>query len=310
MRAIVVDKAASGGLTLGEVDSPERGPGQALIRVRAFSLNRGETRTALVDAADGWRPGWDFAGIVEEAASDGSGLPQGARVVGMLGGGAWAEFVAANAIMLSSLPDDVSFETASTLPVAGLTADHALRKNGPIEGKRVLVSGASGGVGTFALQLGKRMGAHVIAAIRNPAQEDFVRGLGARDVAIGSDLAGAEAFGPYDLILESVGAKSLAAALTMLAPGGMCVLFGASAGAETTFDAAKFRVGGTSLYGLFLGYEFRFEPPGVGLARLAGLVSEGALVPQIDVVADWRETAKVAADLMARRFNGKAVLTI
>ena len=106
-----------------------------------------------------------------------------------------------------------------------------------------------------------------------------------------------------------VGGQSLAAALGMLAPGGTCVLLGASAGSQTTFDAAKFRVGGTTLYGLVMGYEFRREPPGVGLAELVGLVAERKLRPEIAVTAKVSEIAEVAAKLIERGFVGKAVLT-
>ncbi|HUO12555.1 MAG TPA: zinc-binding dehydrogenase, partial [Caulobacteraceae bacterium] len=116
--------------------------------------------------------------------------------------------------------------------------------------------------------------------------------------------------GPFDLVLESVGGRTLGAALEMLAPGGTCVVFGASDNPITSFDASKFRAGGTSLYGLYLGYELQFEPPSVGLARLAALVAEGALDPMVEVTAPWEDVARVGQDLLDRRFVGKAVMTI
>ena len=94
----------------------------------------------------------------------------------------------------------------------------------------------------------------------------------------------------------------------MLAPGATCVLLGASAGARTDFDASTFRVGGTSLYGRVMGYEFRREPPTIGLAELGRFVAEGVLVPEIEREASWTEIAEVARDLIDRRFTGKAVL--
>jgi NADPH:quinone reductase-like Zn-dependent oxidoreductase len=127
---------------------------------------------------------------------------------------------------------------------------------------------------------------------------------------VGEDLAAvADPLGPFDLILESVGGASLAAALGLMAPGGTCVLFGASAGDQTSFDASKFRVGGTSLYGLVMGHEFQHEAPGVGLAELAALVAQGKLNPVIEHRAPIGDIAEAAADLMARRFVGKAVLS-
>jgi NADPH:quinone reductase-like Zn-dependent oxidoreductase len=128
-------------------------------------------------------------------------------------------------------------------------------------------------------------------------------------VAVGADLAQA-AEGPFDLVLESIGGRTLSAALEMLAPGGTCVVFGASESAVTTFDAGKFRPGGTTLYGLYLGWELQFEPPAVGLARLAQMVGEGALDPMVEVVRPWTEVAQTAQDLMDRRYVGKAVLTL
>ena len=210
--------------------------------------------------------------------------------------------------MAAVIPDDVSFEDAASLPVAALTARRALQLGGSLRGRRVLVSGASGGVGTFALQLARLQDAKVIAAIRSETQESLVRRLGADEIALGDNLSGAEKFGPYDLILELVGGQSLAAALGMLAPGGTCVLLGASATSQTDFDAAKFRVGGTTLYGLVMGYEFQREPPGVGLAELLGLVAAGKVRPEITVSGRVSDIADIAARLIDRGFAGKAVL--
>ncbi|HEX4183422.1 MAG TPA: zinc-binding dehydrogenase [Caulobacteraceae bacterium] len=309
MKAVVVDPSTDARLVLAEVADPTPGAGDVVVGVRAFSLNRGEVRTALTEAGQGARPGWDFAGVVEQGAADGSGPAVGTRVVGLAPAGAWVERIATSPIMIAVLPDNVGFEAAASLPVAGLTALHALRKRSKLEGARVLVTGASGGVGVYGVQLAKHMGAKVTAAIRNPAHEGLVRQLGAERVAIGADLAQA-AEGPFDLVLDGVGGQTLGAALEMLAPGGTCVVFGASESAVTTFDAGKFRPGGTSLYGLYLGWELQFEPPAVGLAHLAQLVGEGALDPMVEVVRPWTEVAETARDLMDRRYAGKAVLTV
>jgi len=308
IQAVVVDRAAPGRLKLAEVAAPEPGPGEALVRVRAISLNRGEVRTALNDAVDGARPGWDYAGVVERAAANGSSPPAGARVVGAMATGAWAEQIAAPGFLMAELPEGIGFSQAACLPVAGGTAWYALKRRPDLAGKRVLVTGASGGVGVFAVQLAARRGAEVTAALRSAAKEGFARGLGAGAIVVGDTLEGAK--GGYDLILESVGGAMLGAALSRLAPGGECVLFGASESAFSTIDASAFRVGGTSLYGLNMNYEMMLSPPAPALRELAGMVARGELDPVIEVEAPWTDIARVAADLIARRFNGKAALIV
>src|SRR6266849_4111059 len=138
-RAVVVDPEAPGRLVIRPVAEPVPDRSEAVVRVRAFSLNRGEVRRSGMAVA-GWRPGWDLAGEVERAAADGSGPRVAARVVGLLPEGAWAERVTVPAHALAELPDKVTFSQAATLPVAGLTALHALEKRGLLLGRRVLVT--------------------------------------------------------------------------------------------------------------------------------------------------------------------------
>lgn len=310
MRAIVVDPAATGRLAVREVDAPQPAPSEALVRVAAISLNRGETRS-MQRARPGARLGWDFAGIVERAAADGSGLPVGTRVVGALSSGAWAELVAAPTDAIAPLPDAVSFAQAATLPVAGLTALYALERGGPLLGRNVLVTGASGGVGLFACQLARRGGARVVGVTRTAGYEADVRAAGAHEVVIAEDCRPAEQFGPYNTILESVGGASLASALRLLAEDGVCVLYGRSDADEATIDAAQFFLnGGSTLYGFIIFHELKRHPASEGLTRLARLVAASELQPHIAVEAPWIEIANVAQSLLDRKFTGKAVLRL
>ena len=305
VRAVVVAHDEPGHLAIRQVPAPSPAPSQALIRVAAISLNPGEIRN-LRHASAGFRPGWDFAGTVVKGAADGSTPPPGTRVVGVLPMGAWCEEVAAPHAAFAVLPNGVDLRRAAAVPVAGLTAFHALRRNDAA--RKVLITGASGGVGIFALQLARHAGATVTALIRDTAHEALVRRLGAHNVVGAVDAA--RKFGPFDLVLELIGADVLGAALTMLTPAGTCVILGATAGSVTTFDASLFRAGGTSLYGLVLGHELRREPPCVGLEQLVTLIGDGALAPVVGASAPWEHVGRVAVDLTARRFAGKAILRV
>jgi NADPH2:quinone reductase len=153
VRAVVVDPSSPQGLGLKPMELAAAAPDEVTVRVTAISLNRGEVRRATSQGQPGDRPGWDFAGVVEESAANGSGPSVGTRVVGMLPSGAWAESVRAPSHAVAPLPEAVTDAQAATLPVAGLTALHALRQGGLLLGRKVLVDGASGGVGHLAVQL-------------------------------------------------------------------------------------------------------------------------------------------------------------
>jgi NADPH:quinone reductase len=309
VRAVIVDPNAPGRLAVKQVAAPTALQSEVLMRVKSISLNLGEVRRSLTVADAGFRPGWDVAGIVEKPAADHSGPPAGTRVVGLLPVGGWAEVVAVPTNSVATLPDKVSFAEASTLPVAGLTAMYALEQNGAVLGRRVLVTGASGGVGHLAVEMAKHSGAYVVASVRRPEREKHARAAGAHEVIVGEDPSAAAKHGPYDLILESLSGDSLGAGLKMIAPNGMCVLYGVSAASETTFDASIFmRTGGATLYGFILFHEVHHRPASVGLGRLVRMVAEGTLHPQIEQEAPFNDIAQVAQKLYSRGIAGKAVL--
>jgi NADPH:quinone reductase-like Zn-dependent oxidoreductase len=292
------------------VEEPSPTPSEVLVRVETVSLNRGEVRRAE-SGEPGFRPGWDLAGTVERAAADGTGPQEGSRVVGFLPSGAWAELAAVPTDSLAGLPESVSFEEGSTLPVAGLTALYALEEGGNLLGRSVLVTGASGGAGQFGLQLARAAGAKVIALVRKEEHVALAEEAGAHEVVVDESGAAAREVGPFHLILESVGGEVLGNALSMLATGGTCVSFGVSAASETTFDARVFYLtGGTRLRGFILFHEVVARPAAGGLDRLARMVAEGRLKPRIEVQAPWTEVGEVAARLIERGYTGKAVLRV
>lgn len=307
MRALVAAAGAPGGIELRDVEEPRPSSGSAVVEVHASSLNRGEC-VALASAEEGWRPGWDVSGVLAEPAADGSSPPAGTRVVGWVNGGGWAERVAVRSDHLASIPDALSFEVASTLPVAGLTASATLASGGPLSGRRVAITGAAGGVGRFAIQLAAMQDAHVTAVVGSPARAEGLLDLGADDVVVGLAPDGE----PFDLILESAGGRSLASALTRVAPEGTIVSFGNSSGEPTTFDARSFyRRGAPTLRGFFVTNELQLGRLGSRqLAELVELVSGGRLASEVDLRVPWSDAAQAIDALLDRRVRGKAVLSI
>jgi NADPH:quinone reductase-like Zn-dependent oxidoreductase len=306
MRALVATGNQAAALELRDVGEPSPGANESLVHVKAVSINRGELRL-LATRPNGWRPGQDIAGVVSKAAEDGSGPPVGSRVVGMVDQAGWAERVAVPSSRIAALPDMVSFSEAATLPVAGLTALRTLRLGGMLLGRSVLVTGASGGVGHFAIQLAARGGAHVTGISRNPERGKAL--LQAGDVRIESDIHAVQ--GKFDLILESVGGESLTQALRLVGREGTVAMFGNSSGEEARVAFGSIMASPHARLCTFFIYESG-EPPtfGADLALLAEEIAAGRLRPQVGLEASWRDPLAALEALRQRNLEGKAVLRI
>lgn len=304
MKALVNTPKGAAPVELRDVAEPAPGAQEALIAVHAFSLNRGEL-TLMRIRPEGWQPGQDVSGIVLKPAADGSGPKEGTRVVGILDWHGWAERAAVSTHRLAALPDKVSFAQAAALPVAGLTALRTLRHGAPLVGRRVLITGAAGGVGNLAVQIAAASGAEVTAIARG-ARGEPLKALGAQ--AVIDDIAQAQ--GKFALILESAGGASLKAALGLLEPKGTVVVFGNSSGEETTLSFRDFGAANNSriqsFHSFASGPEEAFAPD---LALLAGLIGPGKLAPQIEEHS-WRDFARVAQALGERRVQGKAIFRV
>ena len=290
---------------LAEVADPEPRPDHAVVSVKAISLNRGEVRR-LERQDPGTLSGWDLAGTVSWPATDGTGPKAGARVVGLKNVGAWAEQVPVPVEYLAELPDGISFEQAATLPVAGLTALRCLEIGGYVVGKRVLITGASGGVGRFAIQLAKLAGAHVTAIAR---RTDGLAELGAD--AVESELSATG--DTFDVILDAVGGPVLGAALQRVAPGGSVISFAATVTEPVSFPTRELfaRAPGAQLHGFYIFDDLRHtRSAAADLRRLADLVADERLDCQIDLTTSWTEAPAAIQALLDRRVAGKAVLTV
>ncbi|MBI3972566.1 MAG: zinc-binding dehydrogenase [Chloroflexi bacterium] len=305
MRALVVTPPGSPQpAEIREVAEPTAGPGEALVKVEAFSLNRGELRQ-LASYPD-WVPGQDVGGIVLEAAADGSGPPAGTRVAAIVDEGGWAERVAAPTNRIAVLPESVTFGAAATLGVAGLTALRGLRVGGSLLNARVLVTGASGGVGRFAVPLAALAGAQVTAVVGRPERGRGLTESGASRVV----LDGEPLDGPFDVVMEGVSGPSLARSVRALARNGVVVLYGGASGVPAQLGLMDFRhAPGARVQGFFV-YETGVETFGNDLAYLARLIDQRRLQPPIGLELSWRELGRAVAALRDRQVDGKAVLTV
>ncbi len=305
MLAIVTTPGGPEPVAIREVAEPELRPNEALVAVHAFSLNRGELRLFQV-RPEGWRPGQDIAGTVLRAATDGSGPPAGTRVVALTDQAGWAEHAAVPSHRMAPLADNVSFLAAASLPVAGLTALRTLRHGAPLLGKRVLITGAAGGVGNLAVQLAARSGARVTAIVGNPQRGDVLDGLGAAEIVTAIE----NAQGRFGLILESAGGASLTAAIERIEARGTIVVYGNSSGEPTPLNFRDFADHQNARIQAFHYFTSEAEERfGADLALLAGLIADGSLKPRV-VEHNWRDLSRIGPLLRDRQIPGKAVFHI
>lgn len=305
MPAFVPAADAPGRIALHQVPEPTPGAGEVLVVVEAYSINRGEL--FLLDAPrDGWRPGQDVAGRVERTAPDGSGPAQGTRVVAHVPAGGWAPLVAAPTNALAMLPEVVAATQAATLGVAGLTALRLLRTAGSVAGRRVLLTGASGGLGHFVVELAAAQGALVTAVSSSPERGERLLALGAAEVV--TDVDSAE--GPFEIVFESVGGLSLETALARLAPRGTLLWLGQASRRPASLDF--FEVVAASPYAAIVPFSYwrSSASDADDLATLVRLVAGDRLHPEIGLQADWQQTPDALVALSERRVRGNAVLTI
>ena len=301
MQAIIADPSAPAALRLADVPEPVAGPSQVLLEVHHASLNHGDLNDARSGrVAAGGVLGSDAAGMVVQAAADGSGPAAGTRAVALTPG-AFAERVAVQAGALAEVPPSVDLAQAAALPVAGVAALRALRAAGTVLGKRVLVTGASGGVGRLAVQLAAHAGAHVIASVGSAARGEGLAKAGADEVVVG--LEGINQ--PVDVVLDNVGGAQLVTAWELLAPGGSLQSIGWASCEPAVFPPYS-TTGPPKSLTSFLNQ----GAAGGELATLIQLAAAGRLAVEVGWHGPWQQVAQAAQALSRRRVNGKAILDV
>lgn len=340
MKAIVLhDHGGPEALRYEAFPTPQLAPDEVLVRVEATSVNRIDL--FVRGGYPGFRfrfphvPGADIAGVIEELGPRVEGFHRGERVLawplvacgaceacrrgrrglcarwqyfGMHRQGAYAEYVNVPAASLIPLPEAITFEAAATLPVAGLTAFHALVGVGRLqEGETALIWGGSGGLGTFAVQIAVQLGARVITTVGGEGKRAVLQDLGAELVLDhhGEDVAAAvRAFtrgAGVDLVLDAVGAQTFPTGFELLKKGGRLLLCGKLTGMDVNLSLHLTYLRHLSVQGLYLGEKEELEV-------LLDWVRAGKVRPQIDRVLPLREAARAQGLMEAGRRVGKVVL--
>lgn len=298
MRSVAVVADDRTDLQIIDIDAPVPSPDEAVVEVCASSINRGELSLVAMRPS-GWQPGQDVSGVVIREAADGAGPARGTRVVGLAEQGAWSEQVVVSTRKLTEVPDGFDLVAAATLPLAGLTALRTIRLLGPAIGKRLLVTGASGGVGRLQVQLGVLAGMQVTAVTTRSASMEGAHHTVAHVT---------EASGPFDAVMESIGGPSLSEAISVAAPGADIVVLGASSGEKSSINIYDF-IGheGVRLHS-YLSYANDGDDA-ADLAYLVELAAHGKLDPGIGETLHFDEVSRGVEILSARSVPGKIVLT-
>jgi NADPH:quinone reductase-like Zn-dependent oxidoreductase len=322
MRAIVQDRYGSADmLRLARISRPEPGNGQVLLRVHAAGLDRGTWhlmtgRPYLMRLVCGLRgpkrriPGRDVAGTVVALGAGANGFAVGDEVYG-IGVGAFAEYTVARADRLARKPANATFVQAAAVPVSALIALRALRDVGGVQaGQRVLITGASGGVGSYAVQLAAAFGAEV-TGVASTAKLDLVRSLGATHVLDYTRQDFAEGAPGYDLILDIAGNPALSRLRRALAPTGTAVIVGGEQGGDFSGGMNRqFRALALSpLVKQRLAMAIADER-GSDLVTLAELIEAGSVTPSVDRTYPLQDAATAMRHLEAGAVRGKTVITL
>jgi NADPH:quinone reductase-like Zn-dependent oxidoreductase len=321
MKAIVHSRyGPPDALELQDIEKPSVSEDGVLVRVHAAAVGKGDWLTVqglpyVARMRYGLRkpkhpvPGFDVAGRIEAIGSKVTELQSGDEVFGWCDG-SFAEYASVPEGRLARKPTNLSFEQAAAVPISGFAALQALRDTGGVRpGQRVVVIGASGGVGSFAVQLAKAFGAQVTGVCSTKSLE-MVRSIGADHVIDYTQQDFTRTGQRYDLILEMAGNRSLADLRRALTPKGTLVLVGGSGGRWFMGTGRTLRA---VVVSLFVGQRLRSflsRPRGADLVVLKELIEAGKLTPVIDRTFPLRETPAAIRYVGERSTQGKTVITV
>jgi NADPH2:quinone reductase len=320
MRSVQVTRLdGPSGVEVVEAPEPVATEDRVLVEVRALGiswpdllLSRGEYQ---LKPEPPFQLGVDFAGVVRTAPA-GSGLVAGDRVAGCLPYGGGADLVAAPVDSVFPLPDRLGFEQGAAVPLNYLTAQFALATRAQVaEGETVLVHGASGGVGTAALQVARGLGARTVAVVSTPPKADFVRALGADDVvlvdgflAAVKELTGGRG---VDVVVDVVGGDLMTDSLRALGPLGRLLVIGFTAGSIPEVRVNRLLLNNIDVRGVGWG-AYAMVRPGFMRAQwdaLLPMVEAGVVDPPVGATLPVEQVADALTALAERRVLGKTVLT-
>jgi len=325
MKAIAQDRYGDASvLVLQDIAPPKPAGGEVLVKVKAAGADPGVwhmmTGVPYLMRFIGFgfrRPkvpvrGLALAGIVQSAGPGVTRFSQGDEVFGTCRSGSFAEYATAREDRLASKPQKLTFEQAAALPVSGVTALQAVRNQAGIKaGQRTAITGAGGGIGTFAVQLAKARGAHV-TAVCGPAKADLVRSIGADEVIDYTreeiDAGGAR----YDVIIDTAGNRPLALLRRALAPRGTLVLAGGDRYDRPVVTGMNRQLRATIL-SMFTGQRLSAllaKENAADLETLAQLAEDGAVTPVIDRTYPLADAAEAIRQIAGGHATGKGVVTV
>jgi NADPH:quinone reductase-like Zn-dependent oxidoreductase len=322
MKAVVRDTYGSVDvLRVGDIPKPVAGEGEVLVRVVAAGVDQGVWHLmrgmpyVMRLAGFGIRApknpllGYDVAGRVEAVSSDADSLRPGDEVFGTCGG-SFAEYAVVRADRLAAKPDKVSFEQAAATPTSGYTALQAVRDHGKVEaGRHVLIIGAAGGVGTFAVQIAKANGAEV-TGVCSTAKTEFARSIGADHVIDYTKEDFADGRSRYDVILDIAGNRPLSHLRHALTPRGTLVIVGGEDAGNWLGIRRQLRAAALSpVVGQKLGF-FIAKQRSQDLEELRKLLEAGAVRPVVDRTFPLDEVSDAISYLRGGHVRGKIVITV